>query len=120
VLLHFETRLLEILGFRPDLQRCSSCRRPPGGNNGTKGEDFRLTPHGILCRRCGEGKNVRGETLTLLGRIQGMQESEESAGMRFDRVTGEEAREIVWYFLRNHADEIKRLKSETVFSALMI
>jgi DNA repair protein RecO (recombination protein O) len=119
ILLHFETRLLEILGFRPDLRDCSVCRKPLGlGEDGTKSVLFRLSPGGLVCRRCGSGGDVRGEPLLLLQTLQGIRESAEAGAIDLDRETGLEARSIIWHFLRHHVDEIRKLRSEAVFSAL--
>ena len=48
---YYEIRLLDLLGFRPDLQQCARC------GEAIKPEDqfFDVTLGGVLCPRCGPG-----------------------------------------------------------------
>lgn len=46
---YYEIRLLDLLGFRPDLQRCARC----GAEIKAEDQFFDATQGGVLCPRCG-------------------------------------------------------------------
>lgn len=122
VLLRFEITLLGLLGFRPDLHRCSRCEKEVPWPDGTKNEKFRLTSGGILCRPCFRSESVWQEisrrSLTVL---RGLQRTSSDAGGISESHPVEvyhEIRDVLRFFLRTHVEGIRSLKSETVFSAL--
>ncbi len=54
ILLYFELRLFEYLGYRPQLQRCVGCQSPiePGSNF------FTPSGGGVLCPRCRDREHI--------------------------------------------------------------
>ena len=70
VIRYYEIRLLDHLGFRPQLFKCANCGRE------VKPEDqfFSFSAGGVICPRCGQGlrhlHNVSVETLKYLRHFQ--------------------------------------------------
>jgi len=123
VLLAFETRLLDILGFQPDLCHCVQCRRPVAPvSTGTKSNSFRLTASGIVCQSCLIDGNTEQEIasapLEILQRLQLSGANAGGEGVEARPEVLRDSRRVLRYFLRTHVDGIRALKSETVFSAL--
>jgi len=122
VLLHFELRLLDLLGFRPDLMKCAGCRKTlESVTGGTKSGFFRLSPGGFFCTGCGKGSGgsagAARETIKVLRELQNIS-SIRASELILSPSCRDEARKILWYFLRSHVEGMKRLKSEAVFSAV--
>jgi DNA repair protein RecO (recombination protein O) len=67
---YYEMRLLDQLGFRPQLVECANCRRE------IQAEDqfFSFSAGGVICPRCGQGlrnlKNISIEALKYLRHFQ--------------------------------------------------
>jgi DNA repair protein RecO (recombination protein O) len=67
---YYEMRLLDFLGFRPQLLKCANCGRE------IKPEDqfFSFSLGGVVCLRCGQGlphlKSISVETLKYLRHFQ--------------------------------------------------
>lgn len=67
---YYEMRLLDFLGFRPQLLKCANCERE------IKPEDqfFSFSLGGVVCPRCGQGlphlKSISMETLKYLRHFQ--------------------------------------------------
>lgn len=67
---YYEIRLLDFLGFRPQLSKCANCGRE------IKPEDqfFSFSLGGVICLRCGQGlphlKSISVETLKYLRHFQ--------------------------------------------------
>lgn len=67
---YYEMRLLDHLGFRPQLLECANCRRE------IKAEDqfFSFSAGGVICPRCGQGlrhlQNISVEALKYLRHFQ--------------------------------------------------
>jgi DNA repair protein RecO (recombination protein O) len=67
---YYEMRLLDHLGFRPQLLECANCRRE------IKAEDqfFSFSAGGVICPRCGQGlrnlQNISVEALRYLRHFQ--------------------------------------------------
>jgi len=70
VIRYYEMRLLDHLGFRPQLFECANCERE------IKAEDqfFSFSVGGVICPRCGQGlpnlKNISLDTLKYLRHFQ--------------------------------------------------
>jgi DNA repair protein RecO (recombination protein O) len=72
VILYFELRLLELLGYRPELFRCVECSRE------IRPEDQYFSAHqgGVVCPRCGRThKDTRSITLPALKLMRHFQRS---------------------------------------------
>ena len=121
--LYFQTRLLCLLGFQPDLSCCVACKLPVNPlDSGTKNQVFRLTGDGILCHRCKLTgmflMEIRSETLSLLRAYQHM-----LSGWRIvDGVSAEthlETKVVLSHLLRNHVEGARKLKSGSVLASMM-
>jgi DNA repair protein RecO (recombination protein O) len=70
VIRYYEMRLLDHLGFRPQLSECANCRRPILPED----QFFSFNAGGVICPRCGQGlRNVipiSVETLKYLRHFQ--------------------------------------------------
>jgi DNA repair protein RecO (recombination protein O) len=70
VIRYYEMRLLDHLGFRPQLFECANCRRPILPED----QFFSYSAGGVICPRCGQGlRNIRPisvETLKYLRHFQ--------------------------------------------------
>ena len=75
---YYEMRLLDYMGFRPQLVECANC------GNEIKAEDqfFSFTAGGAICPRCGQGlpnlRNISVETLKYLRHFQRSSSAEAS------------------------------------------
>jgi DNA repair protein RecO len=123
VVLHFELKLLENLGFRPDLSLCSGCRTSLELHDaGTKSQVFRSSPGGIVCPRCltkeRGNAEISGEAVSFLRSLQGMAVNKVME-MKLTPSLCEEGRKILWYYFRCHIDRIRPLRSEAIFSVVM-
>jgi DNA repair protein RecO len=123
VVLHFELKLLENLGFRPDLSLCSNCRKPLELHfDGTKSQVFRSSPGGIDCPRCltiqRGNAEISREAVSFLQSLQGTTVNRVME-MKLTPSLCEEGRNILWYYFRCHIERIKPLRSEVIFSAVI-
>ena len=123
VVLHFELKLLENLGFRPDLSLCSGCRAPLELQDaGTKSQVFRSSPGGIVCPRCLTKQmgntEISGEVVSFLRSLQGTT-VDRVMEMKLTPSLCEEGRKILWYYFRCHIERIRPLRSEAIFSAAL-
>jgi DNA repair protein RecO (recombination protein O) len=70
VIRYYEMRLLDHLGFRPQLFECANCRRPILPED----QFFSFSAGGVICPRCGQGlhnlKPISVETLKYLRHFQ--------------------------------------------------
>lgn len=69
---YYEMRLLDHLGFRPQLVECANCRRE------IKAEDqfFSFSAGGVICPRCGQGlRNVHNISVEALKYLRHFQRS---------------------------------------------
>jgi DNA repair protein RecO (recombination protein O) len=123
VLLYFQTRLLSLLGFQPDLSHCAACKTPvhPDGG-GTKARFFRLSGDGILCHRCKPAAlawmEIRPETLMLLQTYQQMVSGWHPVG-DFSQETRQEGARTMAHFLRTHIEGVRNLKSGPVLASIL-
>jgi DNA repair protein RecO (recombination protein O) len=72
VIRYYEMRLLDHLGFRPQLFECANCRRE------VKAEDqfFSFSAGGVICPRCGRGlPNLHGVSVNTLKYLRHFQRS---------------------------------------------
>ena len=70
-LLHFELRLLELVGLAPSLYECVGCSKKAEVRRGSKRIAFGMMDGGILCTNCRPGKrNVVSLSPEALGSLQ--------------------------------------------------
>jgi len=99
----FVVRMLELIGYRPELERCVQCRTAIDGGCG-----FDATRGGVVCRRCAPSTPL---ALSGVARevLRAAQDDAEPAGVAA-RVADEMAR-VLDAFLRAHIHRYRRLKS---------
>jgi len=70
VIRYYEMRLLDYMGFRPQLFECANCGRAIMAED----QYFSFTAGGVICPRCGQGlpnlKNISVDTLKYLRHFQ--------------------------------------------------
>jgi DNA repair protein RecO (recombination protein O) len=120
-LYYFEMRLLENLGFKPDLHKCCQCGDPVGGDAPARGTH--MSYNGIVCPDCsGKGFGMEPLSIPAVKVLQRLQEIDNPEA--FTRVTltphvrGEVAG-VLRRFLLGHVEGLRTLKSEAVFSSLL-
>jgi len=105
---YFQLRAAEALGYRPELQHCTSCRTP------LEGEWLWFSPAlgGGLCPRCGPAAGIRvaGDSLCLLAGLQGLRAYQREALPPAPPRRGE-LRSILRSFLEYHGGQHSHLKS---------
>ncbi len=95
---YYEMRLLDALGFRPQLFNCANCEEV------IKPEDqfFSASQGGVLCPRCGAGlPGVRPVTVSVLKYLRHFQRSSYPVAKRarLDEVTQRAVEELMQYYL---------------------
>jgi DNA repair protein RecO (recombination protein O) len=111
VVISFQLRVLDALGYRPELRECVSCRSTiaPGANH------FSALLGGVVCPTCGpnelSARPIGTEALKLLRYVQ------QSGGFRRLSVPGVVSREAE-VLLRDYAEQIveRRLRSPALIA----
>ncbi|MFH1836994.1 MAG: DNA repair protein RecO [Candidatus Omnitrophota bacterium] len=112
----FEIKLLEAIGFKPELEKCVEC--------GTTVEDnfrFKTKSGGIVCAGCGSGGlRISTGTVKFLRRIQNS-ELQKTFGVKVSKEMGKEIEIILRNFLTYHINKpirslsfLKELQKEGV------
>ncbi len=117
----FETRLAELMGFKPDLDVCPAC----GGQllaEALGGRNVKITSSGVLCGDCaqyGSGQAVSAGTLRVLQRLQVLDSCSAALNLLLPAPIGDEVRQALRQHLQTHIEGFRDLRSERVFSALL-
>lgn len=117
----FETRLADLLGFKPDFDVCPAC----GARLSTEtpdGRKVKITPSGVLCGECalyGSGQAVSAGTLKVLQRLQVLDSCDAAMTLTLSNSIDEEVRQALRHHLQTHIEGFRDLRSERVFSALL-
>lgn len=122
--LGFEVKLAENLGFRPNFHACSHCGRVAQGPvNGPGNFEMHMGTGGILCPHCSRshdgGTVISLMTLKVLQRLQEMENIEAAARLSLTRRVRDEVGMTLRRYLQNHVGGLDRLKSESVFAAIL-
>jgi len=119
----YEVRLLGLLGFKPSLRQCVSCKEDLSSfHTATSQGSVRVTGSGVMCGRCGAGgdigvviSTVACAALESFQHIGGLE-----AALRVV-VTAEMSRdieEILRHLVQLHLTGMRPLRSEQVFSRI--
>ncbi len=121
-LYYFETKLSELLGFKPELMRCTHCEKSMEREE----ENYRgyaTTSSGILCKNCSEGLNnaekISTASLAVLQRLQAANVVDSIMDMQIQPGTHDEVRRSLRSHLQNHIEGFRGLHSEEVFAAIL-
>lgn len=113
---YFQLRAAEALGYRPELQRCVSCRAA------LEGQWLWFSPAlgGGLCSRCGPAAGIRvaGDSLRLLAHLQGLRAYQREAIPPAPERRGE-LRSMLRSFLEYHGGQHSHLKSLDFLEAVV-
>ncbi len=121
-LYYFETKLSELLGFKPELMRCTQCeKRMDGGEENIRRPA--IASSGVLCADCSEGWNnserISRATLLVLQRLQSVEGASSIMDLELLPGTHEEVRRSLRSHLQNHIEGFRGLHSEEVFAAIL-
>jgi len=110
---YFESRFIDIMGYKPTWNNCLSCRKSLGKEGGF----FQPGNGGLLCPACGSrqgGLNVGSETLEILYWLQCCDPAEVG---RLVPTAGQKAeiRRMFDLYFRTHIEGMKPLKSLGLF-----
>ena len=118
----YEMRLLEIVGFKPNVHSCEHCGTAlteeliaqPGG-------ELRLTHSGVVCGRCSSLHKgllpVSPPALRVLQRLQEVSDPEMVTRFVLTTIVRGEVASALRRFLMLHVEGLRALKSEAVFAS---
>jgi DNA repair protein RecO (recombination protein O) len=122
-LYYYEMHLLDLVGFRPEVRRCSSCGiSVERTESAAKDGRFIVTPSGVLCAQCVPG--VGGEvTIGLAGMkaldlFQTLRSAEPALRVSIAPAAGKEVAALLRHLVRHHVTGMRPLQSEQVFAML--
>lgn len=120
-LYYFEMRLLENLGFRPDVHRCYNCGTPVDASGPAHG--LHMGFNGILCADCsakGLGlQPLSAPAVRVLQRLQEIDGAEAVTRITLPPAVRGEIAGVLRRFLLGHVEGLRTLRSEAVFSSLL-
>ncbi len=119
----FEVRLLELLGFRPELGKCSMCGVIVEGSEHRNGpEGFDVAPSGIVCASCsgrsGVTMRVSVPALRTLAHFQISARADAVHGVVLTSGVEHEIQTLLRSLVQHHITGMRPLRSEKVFSSL--
>jgi DNA repair protein RecO (recombination protein O) len=121
-LYYFEMKLLELLGFKPELSFCVYCEEGMDRKREEK-RSYALARDGILCAECSDGSSASDKislgTLTTLQRLQQANSVESLMNLHFSHLINQEVRRSLRQHLRTHVEGFHGLRSEEVFAAIL-
>jgi DNA repair protein RecO (recombination protein O) len=118
----FEVRVLDLLGFRPELRLCIQCGKSLGEEEGQK---IAVDVHrgGVLCGDCAQsghgGESLSPGALSVLRRFQDISDIGAACRITLSAPLRSEVGTVLRRYLQSHVDGLRALKSESVFSALL-
>lgn len=120
----FETKLCEILGFKPDLSVCMRCNRVLDEENvGLPGIGLELHHGGVLCTSCTQHtrpvKIISPPVLRVLQRLQEMPHPDMSPSITLQPDVRNHVGETLRRYLQSHIEGLHDLKSEEVFASIV-
>jgi DNA repair protein RecO (recombination protein O) len=124
VLLVFECRVADALGFHANFDTCCICGTILDEDSvGTAGGELQLSRGGVLCARCGARSLGNGsislEAVKVLRHFQGIQDVDSVTRVTLPENLRHEVSDVLSRYLRHHVDGLGNLKSGRVFSAMM-
>ncbi len=120
-LYYFETKLSELLGFKPDLHSCSYCGKKIEEDMSDEGS-FSLTNGGVLCKECSESSGVNkisSAALRVSQRLQEVEMIDSIMNLHLTPSLKEEVGRSLRQHLQKHIEGFRGLRSEEVFAAIL-
>ncbi len=106
---YFETRFIDLMGYKPTWEHCLRCDCSLGVDGGF----FQPNSGGLLCKRCGGsggGLTVDGETLEILFWLE-QADPIETARLEPTAAQKAEIRKMFDLYFRTHIDHMRSLRS---------
>jgi DNA repair protein RecO (recombination protein O) len=124
VLYYFEVHLLDLLGFRPDLGRCSECGTAlTEAVVGSGKRVLHLSSGGLVCPDCssrGLGLvPISAPAVRVLQRLQELRECEAATRISLPAAVRKEISVAVRTYLQIHVDGLDRLRADAVFASIL-
>jgi len=115
-LYYFEMKIIEILGFRPQLDRCAIC-----GLGREEDEQFTMGFGGIVCSGCSSNTelNVSRPVVEMLRYLQRTPSPQLALQLELSPSLKTEVGNALRVFLQHHIDGFRGLKSESVFASFV-
>ena len=122
-LYYFESKLLDILGFRPEFGRCSECGSVLDEKTlTTHRRELRLSPGGLVCPSCssrGLGlEPVSAASARVLQRLQELSDPEAATRISLSPKVKNEVSGALRKYLEMHVEGLGKRKAEAVFAAI--
>ena len=117
----FETRLLDLLGYHPEFNRCAGCGRSiaPEGEGEMKLEVARGGVYCPECARAGRGvESISPAAVSFLRRMQEVAAVDSVSRITLPPHLRGEVGTVLRLLLQSHVEGLKPLRSEGVFAAL--
>ena len=123
-LYYFEIRLLDIMGFRPNINACFNCGASfEERATGPGVLELHVSYGGVLCAACsskGMGlAAISAGTVKVLQRLQEVSDVEAVTRIKMSPQMKNEVRRTLRHYLQTHVEGLRTLKSEAVFSSIM-
>ena len=119
---YFHLRLMTVLGFQPKFDRCGGCHQEMVSAG--KPLKFDLSKGAPFCDSCsshsGSLVTVSSAAFTLLSRLNNGERIQHARSGAFDARVKEELESFLRTYLRFHIPGIRMLRSEKVFSQILI
>jgi DNA repair protein RecO (recombination protein O) len=120
----FEMKLLELLGFKPNLHRCAECSSALDEATLASGrKELHLSPAGLVCPSCsarGLGlEPVSAPATRILQRLQELTDVDAATRISMTQKTRNEVAGTLRKYLETHVEGLGRLKAEAVFSSIL-
>ncbi len=116
----FEVRLLDLLGFRPELRICGRCGRAIGEEREVA---LDLHPGRVVCGDCAAGgrggEGLSAAAYRVLLRFQEISDVQAACRIALSPRVRSEVEAVLTRFLRANVEGLRSLKSQSVFSDLL-
>ena len=121
-LYYFEMRLLDLLGFKPELRQCVECGRKLDEKAFLTRGDLRLGSSGLVCQVCAERglgiERVKVASAKVLQRLQELSDVRAALRISLQPAVLHEVGAALRRYLEIHVEGLHRRKAEKVFSLL--
>jgi DNA repair protein RecO (recombination protein O) len=119
----YEVRLLGLLGFKPSLRQCVSCKEDLSSFRTAMPQGrLRVTGNGVLCERCGErsdaGVVISSAACAALESFQNIEGIEASLRVVVTKEMSRDIEETLRHLVQVHLTGMRPLMAEQVFSRI--